>query len=36
MNKQSMTPHYIAAYTDNDLRKGIKGMAEVDITQKLD
>jgi cullin 3 len=36
MNKQDLTPHYIAAFADNELRKGIKGVRDVDVNLRLD
>ena len=36
MNKQSTTPHYIAAYCDNELRVGLKGVNEAETNQRLD
>jgi hypothetical protein len=36
MNKQDMTPHYMAAYADNDLRKGLKGVPDVEVNNRLD
>lgn len=36
MNKCSMTPHFIAAYCDNEFKKGIKGVNEAEINIRLD
>ena len=36
MNKCSMTPHYIAAYCDNEFKKGLKGVNEAETNQRLD
>lgn len=35
MNKCSFTPHYIASYCDNELRKGLKGVSEAEVEAKL-
>ena len=31
-----MTPHYIAAYCDNEFRKGLKGLSEADTNSRLE
>ena len=36
MNKCQYTPHYIASYCDNELRKGLKGVNEAEIDQRLE
>ena len=36
MNKQDNTPHYMAAYADNELRKGLKGVNDVEVNLRLD
>ena len=36
MNKQDMTPHYMAAYSDNELRKGLKGIPDAEVNLRLD
>ena len=36
MNKQDMTPHYMAAYSDNELRKGLKGVPDAEVNARLD
>ena len=36
MNKSNMTPLFIAAYCDNEFRKGLKGVNEVDTNARLD
>ena len=36
MNKCTVTPHFIASYCDNELRKGIKGVSDAEIEQRLD
>jgi cullin 3 len=35
MNKCSFTPHYIASYCDNELRKGLKGISEAEVDNRL-
>lgn len=35
MNKCSFTPHYIASYCDNELRKGLKGVSEAEVEARL-
>jgi hypothetical protein len=36
MNKQDMTPHYMAAYCDNEMRKGIRGVPDAEVNARLD
>ena len=36
MNKSQYTPHYIAAYCDNEFKRGFKGVSEAEINDKLD
>lgn len=36
MNEQNMTPYYIAAYCDNEFKKGLKGIPDVEVNQRLD
>ena len=36
MNKCQFTPHYIAAFCDNEFKKGLKGASEADTNSKLD
>ena len=36
MNKQDLTPHYLAAFCDNELRKGFKGLSDAEVNLKLD
>lgn len=31
-----MTPHYMAAYCDNEMRKGIRGISDADVNSRLD
>ena len=31
-----MTPHYIAAYCDNEFKKGLKGVNEAETNTRLD
>ncbi len=35
MNKQAMTPHYIASFCDSEMRQGFKGANEAEISQRL-
>ena len=36
MKKCTMTPHFIAAYCDNELKKGLKGINETETNSRLD
>jgi cullin 3 len=36
MNKCEYTAHYIASYTDNELRKGLKGANELETESRLE
>lgn len=36
MNKCQFTPHYIAAYCDNEFKKGLKGINEAETNARLD
>jgi hypothetical protein len=36
MNEQQLTSQYIAAYCDNEFRKGLKGISETETDQRLD
>lgn len=36
MNKCDMTPHFVAAYCDNEFRKGLKGVNEAETNARLD
>lgn len=36
MNKSQYTPHYIAAYCDNEFKKGFKGVAENEVLERID
>ena len=36
MNKASLTPHFIAAYCDNEFKKGLKGVNESETNARLD
>ena len=36
MNKCQLTAHYIAAYCDNEFKKGLKGISEVETSERLD
>ena len=35
MNECSMTPHFIAAYCDNEFKKGLKGINEIETNARL-
>jgi hypothetical protein len=34
--KCQYSPHYIAAYCDNEFKKGLKGISELEINARLD
>lgn len=36
MNKCEMSPHFVAAYCDNEFRKGLRGVKEDDANARLD
>jgi cullin 3 len=36
MNKCTYTPHFIASYCDNELRKGLKGVSEQETNDRLE
>lgn len=36
MNKCQYTAHYIAAYCDNEFKKGLKGISEAETNDRLD
>lgn len=36
MNQCQYTPHYIASYCDNELRKGLKGVNESETNERLE
>jgi cullin 3 len=36
MNKCEYTAHYIASYSDNELRKGLKGVSEAETDARLE
>ena len=36
MNKCDFSPHYIASYCDNELKKGLKGVTEQETESRLD
>lgn len=36
MNECQFTPHYIASFTDNELRKGLKGVSEAETDSRLE
>lgn len=36
MNRCQYTPHYIAAFCDNEFKKGFKGISEQEINERLD
>lgn len=36
MNQCQFTPHYIASYCDNELKKGLKGVNEVETDVRLE
>lgn len=36
MNRCQFTPHYIAAFCDNEFKKGLKGVSESDTNARLD
>jgi cullin 3 len=36
MNMCQFTPHYIASFTDNEFKKGLKGVSELETNARLD
>ena len=36
MNNCQFSPHYIASYCDNELRKGLKGVSEAETEARLE
>ena len=36
MNQQQFTPVYIAQFSDREFRTGLKGISDVEVSQRLD